>query len=481
MSVLTPYIGNVSSVEFRILGDEDIKNQSSVMVSSHDTFASDKTPKEGGIVDAYMGTIDYAYNCKTCHNNKTFCPGHKGHMHLNFPVFNPLFIDTAVRWLKIICHNCKELIKPVASLTNTNFGFKTCANPKCGHVQPRIVKSKPPIFLLFKTPENPEGIKKYPYEVREILESIPNRILETLGVPLASHPSKFIIQNITVTSVTTRPDVKKIGGSSRSSNDRITVFYHILANKNSRLPASVPTSLDDATERIYKILSVCYFSCVRGGMNGGNGDALNISFMPTAGREETAKDSILNRLGSKHGYIRGNMLGKSTFYMMRSVITGDPTIKVDDLYIPLEFAQTVQIPETVQHYNYEVMRTYFLNGKSNKYPRCVKIEKKSTGTTYFTNRLLPDVDIEVGDIIWRDLIDGDEIIFNRQPSLYYASMNKHKIKVSRNPNYKTFRMSELACAPYNADFRPLKSTGGCLRSWIRMLRRVNSVILSMNM
>lgn len=450
MSILTPYIGQISSVEFRILGDEDIERQSNVLIASHDTFASDKTPKEGGIVDAYLGTIDYAYNCMTCHNNKTFCPGHKGHMHLNFPVFNPLFIDTAVRWLKIICHNCKELIKPAASLTNTNFGFKTCDNPKCGHVQPRITKSKPPMYLIFKTADGVET-KKYPFEVRDILESIPDRILEKLNVPSASHPSKFIIQNITVTSVTTRPDIKKIGGGSRSSNDRITVYYHILANRNNKLPASVPAVLDDATEKIYKIMSVCYYSCVRGGMNNGT-DSLNVSFMPTAGREETAKDSILNRLGGKHGYIRGNMLGKSTFYMMRSVITGDPTIKVDDLYIPFEFAQTVQIPETVQHYNYEIMRTYFLNGKSSRYPRCVKIDKKATGTSYFTNRLLPDIDIEIGDVIWRDLIDGDEIIFNRQPSLYYASMNKHRIKVSRNPKYKTFRMSELACAPYNADF-----------------------------
>lgn len=480
MSVVTPYIGQISSVEFRILGDEDIEKQSNVLVSSHDTFASDKTPKEGGIVDAYLGTIDYAYNCMTCHNNKTFCPGHKGHMHLNFPVFNPLFIDTAVRWLKIICHNCKELIKPAASLTNTNFGFKTCDNPKCGYVQPRITKAKPPMYLIFKTPDGVET-KKYPFEVRDILESIPDRILDKLGVPLASHPSKFIVQNITVTSVTTRPDIKKIGGGSRSSNDRITVYYHILANRNNKLPASVPTMLDDATEKIYKIMSVCYYSCVRGGMGNGNGDALNVSFMPAAGREETAKDSILNRLGGKHGYIRGNMLGKSTFYMMRSVITGDPTIRVDDLYIPLEFAQTVQIPETVQHYNYEIMRTYFLNGKSGKYPRCVKIDKKATGTSYFTNRLLPDIDIEIGDVIWRDLIDGDEIIFNRQPSLFYASMNKHRIKVSRNPKYKTFRMSELACAPYNADFKPLESTGSCCDSWMRKLSWVNSVISSMSL
>lgn len=458
MSMPVPYIAHVASVEFKPLSDREIEDQSHVLVTSQDTFASDKTPKNGGILDGHLGTIDYAYECQSCKNNRTDCPGHKGHMKLNFPVFSPLFIDTVVRWLKIICHDCKNLIRPSASLTNTNFAGKKCNH--CGAVQPRINKGKPAMWLIFKTAENPEGVRMYPYQLRSILEGISDKILKQLKVPLESHPSKFILSNITVTSVVTRPDVKKVGGGSRSSNDKVTAYFHLLANKNSRLPLSIPQEIPDKLLKDYNTLSFLYYNCVKGGMNGGDDFSISMASSPT--REEGARDAILRHLVSKAGHIRGNMLGKPTFYMMRSVITGDPTIKVDDLYIPFEFAQIIQIPETVQHYNYDIMLTYFLNGKSGKYPRCVKIDKKSTGKTRFTNKLTPDVKLEIGDVVWRDLIDGDEVIFNRQPSLYYASMNKHKIKVSRNPDAKTFRMSELACAPYGADFRPLKSTGALL-------------------
>jgi DNA-directed RNA polymerase beta' subunit len=49
----------------------------------------------------------------------------------------------------------------------------------------------------------------------------------------------------------------------------------------------------------------------------------------------------------------------------------------------------------------------------------------------------------------RHLIDGDVVIFNRQPSLHRMSMMVHEVRVIEG---NTFRFNPIVCSPYNADF-----------------------------
>ncbi|RLI13731.1 DNA-directed RNA polymerase subunit A'', partial [Candidatus Bathyarchaeota archaeon] len=46
-------------------------------------------------------------------------------------------------------------------------------------------------------------------------------------------------------------------------------------------------------------------------------------------------------------------------------------------------------------------------------------------------------------------VDGDIVLFNRQPSLHRMSIMAHRVRVLP---YKTFRLHLCACPPYNADF-----------------------------
>jgi DNA-directed RNA polymerase II subunit RPB1 len=54
-----------------------------------------------------------------------------------------------------------------------------------------------------------------------------------------------------------------------------------------------------------------------------------------------------------------------------------------------------------------------------------------------------------GDMIERHLINGDVVLFNRQPTLHKMSMMSHKVRVMP---YSTFRLNVNVCASYNADF-----------------------------
>ena len=54
-----------------------------------------------------------------------------------------------------------------------------------------------------------------------------------------------------------------------------------------------------------------------------------------------------------------------------------------------------------------------------------------------------------GCIVERQLIDGDIVLFNRQPSLHRMSMMAHFVRILP---HKTFRFNLCDCPPYNADF-----------------------------
>ena len=46
-------------------------------------------------------------------------------------------------------------------------------------------------------------------------------------------------------------------------------------------------------------------------------------------------------------------------------------------------------------------------------------------------------------------MDGDYVLFNRQPSLHKMSMMAHRVKVMKG---NTFRLNVSVTPPYNADF-----------------------------
>lgn len=45
-------------------------------------------PREHGLNDPKLGTIDRAFQCGTCGEDMQECPGHFGHIELAVPVFH---------------------------------------------------------------------------------------------------------------------------------------------------------------------------------------------------------------------------------------------------------------------------------------------------------------------------------------------------------------------------------------------------------
>eukprot|EP00955_Chlamydomonas_euryale_P010158 108831-Chlamydomonas_euryale.AAC.1 len=72
--------------------------------------------------------------------------------------------------------------------------------------------------------------------------------------------------------------------------------------------------------------------------------------------------SISQRLKSKEGRIRGNLMGKRVDFSARTVITGDPNIGIDELGVPWSIALNLTFPETVTPFNIEKLQGLVDNG-----------------------------------------------------------------------------------------------------------------------
>ena len=67
------------------------------------------------------------------------------------------------------------------------------------------------------------------------------------------------------------------------------------------------------------------------------------------------------------------------------------------------------------------------------------IQEASTGIKKFLmygNRQKVAENLKVGDVVERHMLDGDPVLFNRQPSLHRISIMCHRAKILEN---RTFR------------------------------------------
>ena len=111
------------------------------------------------------------------------------------------------------------------------------------------------------------------------------------------------------------------------------------------------------------------------------------------------------------------------------VITPDPNIELDELGVPFTIAKNLTYPEIINDYNREKM-TELLDNGVNQYPGVKMVVQNGIKKT-ITERNILDIELNNGDIVHRHLMDGDYVLFNRQPSLHRMSMMGHRVRVMK--------------------------------------------------
>lgn len=438
------YSSRITKVKFNLAGSDSIVRDSFVPITSYDLFRNGE-PFAGGLYDAHLGTTDHTYRCQTCYNNKRNCIGHAGHLLLNYPVVSPMAVAEMRKWMKLVCFKCghpvieeSAYIKlPRSKRLDEASRIARTSAKKCIHCkEPHpIVKKDPQEQLALQADyyEDKKQVDKpkklLPHHIKEILDRVTDEDVIKLGKNVNSHPRNFILGAIKIPPTTIRPDVKKMGGG-RSTNDDITTMLQIIIKKNEAIPPVLPNPIDPKLEKAIFELCNAYYDLIKAG-----GDGMN---------------SLSLRLRGKQGRFRKTQMGKRVRNMARSTITGDPSLRIDQVGVPLTFARNIQYEEVVQEFNKKRLMVYVNNGRK-KYPGCTKVIKRATGTEYGVESL-KDIELENGDIIYRDMITGDPVNFNRQPSLTVSNITTLFAVVCEDPSILTLRMNVLLCPFFNADF-----------------------------
>lgn len=180
-------------------------------------------------------------------------------------------------------------------------------------------------------------------------------------------------------------------------------------------------------------------------------------------RNNKNSSGIRQLLEHKEGLFRMNMMGKRVNFAARSVIAPDPYIDTDEVGVPLRFARELCYPEPVTANNVKLLRELVINGR-DAYPGACYIENdkgmftdlkyKNKGQREALAKMLMTKD-NSGHVrmkrVWRNLLEGDILLVNRQPTLHKASIMALRARILKSKR-QTIRMHYSNCNTFNADF-----------------------------
>ena len=256
--------------------------------------------------------------------------------------------------------------------------------------------------------------------------------------PVWSRPEWMICQVLPVPPPAVRPSVKH--DAQQRSEDDLTHIYSNIIKTNNDLRDKIA---NNAQTKVIDVLTgiLQYFVAMIANNKVKGAD-------PMAQRSGRPLNCISGRLNSKNGRIRGNLMGKRVDFSARSVITGDPNLSIRQLGVPLKIAMNITKPVTVNDRNRDFLLKLIQNGPE-KHPGAKILERKSGENISLRYVDISSIRLENGDIVHRHMMDGDAVLFNRQPSLHRMSMMCHIVKIMKRGD--TFRMNVGDTKPYNAD------------------------------
>lgn len=497
----------IQGLVFSALSAREIVAQSEVEVKTRDLYDLEKgrTVKEFGALDTKMGISSNSNECSTCHGNLASCHGHFGHVRLALPVFHVGYFKAIIQILQCICKNCGHILldeqtkrKFLADLRRPYIDnlrrmkilkqiLDQCKKQrrcfKCNHVNGVVKKAASgagPAALKIvhdtfrwigkkSTPEkdlwdqevdqvlvrNPE-LEKFtkrmnedlnPLKVLNLFKHITPDECELLGIDPSrgGRPEMYIWRYLPAPPVCIRPSVMM---DAQSNEDDLTVKLTEIVWTSSLIKAGIDKgiSINNLMEQWdYLQLSVAMYI---------NSDAANPALMPSAGGGAKSSKPIrgfCQRLKGKQGRFRGNLSGKRVDFSGRTVISPDPNLKIDEVAVPDRVAKILTYPEMCTRYNRKKLQNLILNGP-DIHPGANYVLKQNENTKRnlrFGDRIKIAKNLHIGDVVERHLEDGDVVLFNRQPSLHRLSILSHYAKIRP---WRTFRLNECVCTPYNADF-----------------------------
>jgi DNA-directed RNA polymerase II subunit RPB1 len=495
-SAITDSVETITRIDFSIYSNNDTlkdsaienqngKDQNGIVLAE---IYNNNEPVEGGVSDKRLGVTESNLECSTCGERALKCPGHFGHIRFVEPVFHMGYLPFIKIILSCICIRCHKLLvyknedeiarllknktgkQRFAEIRNLTKGVTYCqkSNYGCGAPAHHIyIDNKNTNVFLLAVPikrsgdsdDTGEDKKKRipqiltPQFCYDMLRLISDEDCLIMGMdPKKSRPEDMIIINFPVPPVPVRPSIRiEIGSSMESIDDLTHKLIDIVKShenlKNAKGDGSLSkvTSINDDFTLLQFHVATFF-----------NNQAIGTPKSQQKNNKQTK--SLSERLKGKEGRVRGNLMGKRVDMSGRTVITSDPFIALNEVGVPINIAMNLTYPEIVNKDNINYLSQLVKNGR-NKYPGAnfviqSIIDKAGNETKQIVHLkyCTKPLKLKLGDTVERHLVDGDIVLFNRQPSLHKMSMMGHKIHVLKDPQYLTFRVNVSVTGPYNADF-----------------------------
>ncbi|KAG5468533.1 hypothetical protein CUR178_01365 [Leishmania enriettii] len=478
----------VTSIKYGLLSDDAIHRLS--VLPCHRVIG---TEKNFGVNDSRLGPSDRLSVCTTCGQRSIECTGHAGHIDLEVPVFHLGYFSSVIRVCRTICKRCSNVLLTreeieyyLRRLRSTAHepqqraavvkgiqedAYKTRVCLMCGglngtvrRVRPmRIVHEKYLIDLRRGEQANEDPVAFFqeelrsaamhnsevgshkefvheflhPQRVKELFEAIPLEQVPLLGLQPGTSPCSLLISTLLVPPVCVRP--RGMSATNHIREDDLTTQYNEILicsdmmNDGTNDTARSVETWELLQTRVARLL-----------------DAALPGF-PSHLRTVECK-SYAQRMKGKQGRFRGNLSGKRVDFSGRSVISPDPNLRIDELAVPLRVARVLTYPQRVFAGNIQLMRRLVRNGP-HLHPGALTVylskECSRKSLRNARDREAIAARLSIGDVVERHVMNGDYILFNRQPSLHRISLMAHRARVLP---FRTFRFNECCCAPYNADF-----------------------------
>jgi DNA-directed RNA polymerase II subunit RPB1 len=460
----------IIGIQFSILSPHEIQKGSVVEITNRDTHINNK-PVLGGLFDPRMGVLDPGMICPTDGLDYVQTPGYFGHINLSRPVYYIQYLSTIMKICRCICIKCSKLLidkekynyllksnaetrwNKVFTLASKKHRCGEDSHNGCGCLQPKIRKEGLATIIAewndkeeefnnydFKKEDTKMTMKVIPEMMLKIFKKISDEDVNFMGFsPIWSRPEWMICQVLAVPPPQVRPSIKH-DAQQRSEDDLTHIIINIIkANKMLQEKIeqnSASNVIDDWTTVLQYYIATLVDNKIPG-------------VAAVAQRSGRPLKAIKERLNGKTGRVRGNLMGKRVDFSARSVITPDPNLSISQLGVPLKVAKNLTKPIIVTSKNRNYLRKLILNGP-DIHPGAKIYERKNGDCISLRYVDRESINLELGDIVHRHILDGDAVLFNRQPTLHRMSMMCHIAKVMMKGD--TFRMNVADTKPYNADF-----------------------------
>lgn len=420
----------VGKIQFEILDRSEVLGMALVKITNQMNNVEFK--KNNSLHDTRMGAFKNV-KCGSCNANQMDCPGHFGYIELLYPVVNPSFVTTNLKWIiENFCVKCYRHDSRCSCIDDTTTqSRKRKIGKKPTHIKLNMHEAYTSrnvgIKISFSLNDNPIT-RLDVYKHIKMINRDDYLSLKPSWAKFTDLTDTCFIHYLPVIPTSSRPP-NFSNGEWRA--EHLTRLYIEIIKANNQLRMKHKVVISPLVEEYHNELQ----------------SAINILFDVNNTSKKLQLNILQNggirqRIDGKGGRIRMNLMGKRTEFSARSVLSGDPNLSMNEIGIPPSVARTLTVPVKVNRYN---LQTILGSGGNIN----IRYVIKANGEKYDMSKITSfSPTIEIGDTIERSLVNGDTVVVNRQPTLHRGSILAVKVKIIQT---STFRLNYSSLVTLNGD------------------------------